>query len=319
VRGSKLIKVSENGQAGAYDKDLQFYAANIDQARDIVSVLKLAIEKAAEVVAAAMPKTGTSPSSVIADINSTIASVEFGTSQLSQTFSPGCVTELVIVTSSAKVSKEEKYAFSFRDLNPTVIEFKVNKNVMEVTLQTLTGQKLIKYWKDGQVQSYVDGVSIMVNDPEDARSTVFRLKKLIQLCIDQNKSVVPDGTMKVKLDWLTGAIGDVSVGDVTFNQSFTNPEGDDIRFEVTSAGAKTSDQEVFEFNLCDIDPNLVNFSVTGKNLFVKLETKYKQKIIKSYKNGKTQNFTNEVLIRCNDIESARNLIDAVKGAAGKCK
>ena len=319
VRNNKLIKVSENGQPASYDKEMTIYAAGIDQARDLATVLKAIIEKANEVVTAALPKTSSSVPAIIDDMNTSVAKIDLGTTQISQTFTPDCVSELVIITSTAKSSKEEHYAFSFRDLNPALLDYKVRSNVMEINFQTLAGQKLVKVIKDGQLQSYTDEFSLSVNDPEDARSTVYRLKKIIQLCNDQYKSPVPSGDMKTITGWLTANIVDVNSDETTLNQRFTNPDGDDIRFEVTTSGTKTSDVEVFEFNLCDIDANLVNFSISGKNLFVKIETRYKQKIIKAYKNGKNQSFTSDLKIRVNDVEAARNIIEAIKAAVQKCK
>lgn len=319
VRNNKLIKVSENGQPAFYDKELIIYAEGIDQARDLSTVLKAACEKADEIVRASFPKTSSSVADIINDMNSSLAKIDLGTTQINQTFSPDCITELVVITSTAKSSKEEHFTFSFRDLNPALLDYKVKSNVMEIGFQTMGGQKLVKVIKDGQLQNYTDEFSLSVNNPEDARSTVYRLKKIIQLCNEQYKSPVPSGDMKSIINWLSVNIVDVNTGVKTLNQRFTNPDGDDIRFEVTSMGSKASDVEVFEFNLCDIDANLVNFSISGKDLFVKIETRYKQKIIKAYKNGKNQSFTNSVLICVSDVETARNIIDAIKAAVQKCK
>lgn len=319
IRNADLIKVSENGSPVDYKSKFQLYANSIDQARDLVTILRLITEKAPEVVAAALPKLPSSPEPIIADVNLALSRVDVGQNQITQSFTGDCSTVFTQVTSTSKDSREEKYIFSFRDLNPLSIDFKTKGNLVYISLATQASQKLIKYEKNGQMVAYTDKFEIVADNPDDARLTVFRLKKTIELCNSRYRSEVPSGGMKVVLQWLAGIIGEVALGNETVNQVISNPEGDDVRLEVVTSGSKNSNTEVYELNLCDLDPNSIEFSVSGKNIFVKMATKYRQKIIKSYKNGKAQPFTSEIDIRGNDVESARNIIEGFKAALSSCK
>ncbi len=318
-RSLKLIKTFEDGQLKNYRNDIEIYAESIDQARDITNVFKMAIEKAGPLVEAALPVLPDQASLIIEAINADVKAVDLNTEQISQSFTKDCVTEFRFQKVTSKSSTEESYSFNFNDLNANLVAYKVKGNELLIELFTESAQKLIKVTADGQIKEYSKQMSIYVNDPEAARLTVYRLKALIELCKNTYQSPVPEGTMTEKISWLSERIPDVTKGDATYTQKLEIKDGDDIRFELTTSGKKSSTYEVFEFNLCDIDPNMVEFSIKGKDLFVKLTTKFKQKIIKSYKDGKTQKFTDEVLIRENDIESARIVIETIKAAIAQCE
>lgn len=319
VMNSDLIKVVENGKPGNYINTLSVYASGIDQARDLTTIFKLITEKAPEKVAAALPKLTQSVSGVMSENAALIGTIDGGNQQISQTLEGNCDVVFSRVTSTPKDSKEEKYYFSLRDLNPSTLEFRAKGNLIYIDLVTVSSQKLIKFEKNGQMNSYTDRCSLLANNPDDAREFVYRLKKAIRLCNDQFKSEVPSGTLADIVAWLAGKVTEVSLDNEVVSQVLTNPEGDDIRLEITTASAKSSSTGVYEFNMCDLDPNLVDFSVSGKNIFIRLVTKYRQKIIKTYKNGKAQPYENEVFIRANDVTSARNLLDGFRAAIGKCK
>jgi hypothetical protein len=71
-------------------------------------------------------------------------------------------------------------------------------------------------------------------------------------------------------------------------------------------------EEIFEFNLSDIDPRSVDFEAKGKWLTVKFDTNFKNKIIKAYKAGKIQPYANSMEIAMKDVETARGFIAALK-------
>jgi hypothetical protein len=318
VRGIRLIKVFINGQLSMYSNELEIYADNVDQARDISNILKKAVELSKTEVEASLPDLPNDANEIIQQINADIQQVEVSPWLFTQSINEGCVSEFTLVSSSSKGSKEENYAFNFTDLNPKLVDYKISKKSMVIELFTASGQNIIKLTQDGQVRAYTNQFSIYANDPETARQTVYRLKHLIGLCQENYTSPVPANQEEIS-PWLFDHITDIHIGNFSFAQKLSKGESENaLRFEVTSANHKTSSHEIYEFNLCDIDPNSVNFFVKGKELFVKLETKYKQKIVKTYKNGKTQNYTNLIYIRINDIESARNMIEGFKSAIGFC-
>jgi hypothetical protein len=110
-------------------------------------------------------------------------------------------------------------------------------------------------------------------------------------------------------------VGDVTVEQNTRKQSldFAEP-GNTNKLKYTNIETKgsTSTEEVFEFNLSDINPNSVDYSIKGKGIFVTFETNFKNKIIKAYKAGKIQPYTYSLELAFQDVETARGVISALK-------
>ena len=122
--------------------------------------------------------------------------------------------------------------------------------------------------------------------------------------------------------WLTSNIGEVVVEGVSDKQTFEPVEaGDPNKIKFTSAQVKSnaSVEEVYEFNLSDVNPMTVDFDVKGKWVYVSFEANFKNKIIKYYKGGKIQPYVYQLDIAAADIETARNVISALKKSADLLK
>src|SRR6185369_7610739 len=85
--------------------------------------------------------------------------------------------------------------------------------------------------------------------------------------------------------WINGNVGEVVVEGVSDKQTFEQVEAGDpnkIKFTSTQVKSNSSVEEIYEFNLSDINPTSVGFDVKGKWIYVGFETNFKNKIIKSY-------------------------------------
>src|SRR5688500_4827699 len=87
--------------------------------------------------------------------------------------------------------------------------------------------------------------------------------------------------------------------------------------EVNPKGS--SPEQVFEYSLSDINPASIGVEVKGKWLYVVLETDFKAKIIKYYKDGKIQPYTSALQFAVNDVDIARNLVSALNKAVKAVK
>jgi hypothetical protein len=86
---------------------------------------------------------------------------------------------------------------------------------------------------------------------------------------------------------------------------------------ITATNKRT--EEVYEFGLAELDEDKVGFRVSGKELAVDLATRFKDSVIKYYKDGESGNYQSELRIETGDVEETRALIDAVKAAIGACR
>jgi hypothetical protein len=117
-------------------------------------------------------------------------------------------------------------------------------------------------------------------------------------------------------------VGDVGIEENTIKQAMEPVEEgnvDKVKYTRIEVKGTSSTQEVFEFNLSDINPASVDFEVSGKFLTVKFETNFKNKIIKAYKAGKIAPYVYQLELAMTDTESARNMIAVLKKCAAKLK
>ncbi len=73
-------------------------------------------------------------------------------------------------------------------------------------------------------------------------------------------------------------------------------------------------EEKYEFYLSDFDANSLNFKVSGKKITILPSVKNKAKYIKYFKDNVLQDFQYEIGIIDNDIETARELVEALRAA-----
>ncbi|HEY0745006.1 MAG TPA: hypothetical protein VGD40_26255, partial [Chryseosolibacter sp.] len=86
-----------------------------------------------------------------------------------------------------------------------------------------------------------------------------------------------------------------------------------VKYTRTEVNAKGSGgEEVYEFNMSDISPLTVEVEVRGKWLYVSMETDFKGKIIKYYKDGKIMPYTAKIDFVINDVDTSRNMVSALQ-------
>ena len=82
------------------------------------------------------------------------------------------------IVTGKKSSKELLYEVNLSDLNPKSVKMKVNGKKIDVEISTNHMEKLIKYYKDGKIQTYQTKISIPAPDIETARKIKRALKNL---------------------------------------------------------------------------------------------------------------------------------------------
>ncbi len=89
---------------------------------------------------------------------------------------------------------------------------------------------------------------------------------------------------------------------------------------MTSADDKgKTTEEIYEFNLSDLNKLMVDLKISSKNVNIILMTKNKEKLIKYYKNGAQQSYISELTIIEDDIDTGQNLVDAFKAEIASCE
>lgn len=316
----KSIGARRDGQPRPFDDKVIIYTNGVDEARDIRTVLTRMIPLAEAKVKADMP-TASNADEAIAKLSGYIKDVRIGTNTYAQTAAGKCLSTISVTQQTASSAVKNTYTFNWMDVNPNLAKLDVTGEKMMMELPIMEKHKLVNHSKDDKPVGYEDDASFYVEDMEVGRRVRYLVDKAIGYCKTAYKESFPADTPGM-VKWLMSTIGDVSIEQNTIKQALEPAEEgntDKIKFTRIEIKGTSSTQEVFEFNLSDINPASVNFEVSGKFLTVKFETNYKNKIIKAYKAGKIAPYVYQLELAMSDTEVARGTISALKKCAENLK
>lgn len=216
-----------------------------------------------------------------------------------------------------KKSSDKRFDFNLVDFNKEGVNMKIKGKKVFVELNTINKQKLIGVKKNEMVENYSNRIQIYAEQPDFARDLVKVLQKFIPTI---NKESVdnwtPPNELTTQMEWLTNRIN-ISLNK--YDQSFKILEAPcKCQLLRTKNSGKKVNEKKWEFNLSNIDLERLQFKIEGKDVFVQINSMHKEKIIKSYKNGETSNYLNEVIILEENIETARQLIKVMAAVIKNC-
>jgi len=310
----KSISYFKDGQTKPFVDDIEIATNNVDEARDIKTVLSLAIPKAIDLVKNDMPKLN-SDKDALAALVGTIKDVKASGKAVTQAAEAKCITTITRTEQSSSSTEKNTYTFNWMDINPNTYKIEVSGDKMFIDATAIDKKKLIMNFKNDKLDSYDPEVRIFADNIEVARRMKFIMDKVIDKCKAVYKEPFPTNNAATMVKWLNSNIGEVVVEGVSDKQTFEPVEaGDPNKIKFTSAQVKSNSsvEEVYEFNLSDINPMTVDFDVKGKWIYVNFEANFKNKIIKYYKGGKIQPYVYQLDIAVADIETARSVISALK-------
>jgi hypothetical protein len=310
----KSISYFKDGQNKPFVDDIEIATNNVDEARDIKTVLSLAIPKAIDLVKNDMPKLNSDKDALQALVG-TIKEVKTGGKTIGQSAEPNCITTITRNEQSSSSTEKNTFTFNWMDVNPNTYKIEVSGDKMFIDVATIDKKKLIMNFKNDKLDGYDPEVRIFADNIEVARRMKFIMDKTIEKCKASYKEPFPTNNAGTMVKWLNSKIGEVVVEGVSDKQTFEQVEASDpnkIKFTSTTVKSNASVEEVYEFNLSDINPTTVDFDVKGKWVYVSFEANFKNKIIKYYKGGKIQPYVYQLDIAVADIETARNVISALK-------
>ncbi|SMD32635.1 hypothetical protein SAMN04488029_0985 [Reichenbachiella faecimaris] len=312
-RKHKLIKYAEDGDSKPFIDDIVIKTNNVEEARDLQTVLTLIIPEAEKQVEASFPKFS-NKEQALAAVSSGTKVLTYGGVTFEQKFNADCLAEYTITEISESKSEKKQHHFNWIDINDKVIDYDISGSKMYIELITNKKQKLMKVIENGEVDPYDESFKLYCEDAENARRLQYAIKESITRCRRNYRPDVPSDGLKAKIDWLTGAVKDVREGDDTYSQSLTLVEAGDLKkfkFTKIEIDEKGSTEHIYELNFADLNERNIDFDISGRSISVILETNFKEKIIKFYKDGEIQNYEEEFTIHANNVEESRNLISAL--------
>jgi hypothetical protein len=310
----KSISYIKDGQNKPFIDDFEIATNNVDEARDIKTILTMAIPKVVDLVKNDMPKLSSDKDALNA-LAGTIKDIKSSSKAIAQSADAKCITTITQTEQTSSATVKNTFTFNWMDINPNNYQIEVSGDKMYIDATAIDKKKLISNFKNDKLDGYDPEVRIFAENIEVARRMKFIIDKTIEKCKATYKEPFPTNNAATMVKWLNSKIGEVVVDGVSDKQTFEQVEANDpnkIKFTSTQVKSNSSVEEVNEFNLSDINPMTVDFDVKGKWVYVGFETNFKNKIIKYYKAGKIQPYVYQLDIAVSDIETARNMISAMK-------
>lgn len=309
-RKQKLIKVLESGAPKGFDDEIEIFTNNVEEARDIKNILTKAVPLAEDLVEGSIQKfEALQPA--LDFLGKYVQNIDYGDESMEQSVEGDCLLKITQVDSDAKSTKKTAAEFNLIDINGNLIDFDVASGKMFVEFATKESLDLLKMSENDEFDGYDDELKIYAENVEVARRIKAALEDAIRICERDYIDPFADMAVEQKITWLTENMDEVRVGDKTITQTFERIDESDpekIKLTKLEVDAKGGQEEIFEFNFTDINPKSIQYKIGSKTLAISFETKFKEDIIKYYKDGEIENYQDGFELSMTDIEAARNVI-----------
>lgn len=200
------------------------------------------------------------------------------------------------------------YVFYLSDINPASLSFKPSGKVININLEIKQSQKFITVSKDGEFDGYTSSFSLITNQVDKARSFIEAVKSNIGTCKETNKTW---NSPEEAYDWLIKNIGESTSSGKTYKQSLSKGSKSYLA-KLQSDGTDSKGNQLstqYIFDLSDINPTGIELNVTGKSLKIELPVRDNKYYIQEV-NNEGITYTKNLYIYSDDIENARNIVNA---------
>jgi len=306
-RGLKTIKLTKEGVQKNYVNNLKIVASSIENGKNLITVLKELIPLGEKEFKKNIPSIN-SVEEGVNFLSSLIKKVEYKKENISQKMLSACITRFEKEHHTLKKSSKSNYIFSFLDLIPQNIDFKISGMEIKVVLDF--GNKYVKVEKDGVVKNYVSRGDIAVSSVEHAIIISEILKKVIEKCNQTKKKTIVSSTI-AGLEMLVKQVKNITLSNMQYDQNITHSKNSTggylLKLKYIETSSKKSKENIYEINLSDINHRSIELKISGDKVFLMFSTKFMEKIIKTYQNGISKNYTNTLNILCDSVENAREI------------
>jgi hypothetical protein len=311
--GDLIQRSDDDGKCQSNDNELEFLAADIEQAKCLVKTLQTLITAARDEADKRLPMLADADAALqLAAKN--VQSFDQCNNSREQALIPKNISTYSISTTNqnGKKSLKETFDFNFTDLNPKSIEIRPSSNSILVRVRTNDSEKYIRVSKDGEIQNYDNEILIYTKTGEEAKLLVHAFKKAIELA-PKTVANLCESRGAAALDCAVKLVKNIKQGDNEMNQKLERLPDNDFKLRLSTdlIKVKTNEQITYELNMKDIDPRRITLQVSGRNVSVQLRAKNGEKIIKINKKDKTT-YDNELDIAVEDIEAGRALLQTLQ-------
>ncbi len=316
----KLIKKTVNDEKTSYVYSLNLYATDPDNGRNLVKAIKEAIPVAKKILDKRLNLHGYTDR--MNWLKEHIGNVELSKKQITQELSengdyPGSVTLHKNIV-SGKNEKDKTFIFNLAFLNPKQIDFYINGELFGLEIATKHGEKLIKVVENNEQKAYTNKFKIATNNVEEARNLQKVLTDIIPLAKQKLEAALPSMSgLQDGFGILNGITGNVQVNDKEYSQNWS---GDCVvKLEQNINDGKKSYNDLYEFNLADLNKNQIKPQTKGKVIIVELKTKSGLKYIKYSRNDEVKGYKSTIYIYTPGPEQSITVQKVLQKMTGICQ
>jgi hypothetical protein len=229
------------------------------------------------------------------------------------------MTLKTVKTDNKGTATEESFIFYPYIIDNKLSKISVSGKTISLAMKVKEKAKYIKTLKNGEPQNYTGEVEIQFSDILKARDVLSAMSSII------DKSAPKTKTWNNKANasaFIIGSVKDIANGKGQLKQKLELVGGDACKFNYTFTTIDEkgiSKEEIFEFNMVDINKKKCTISDDGKTLKLKFETKKQEKLVKYYKDSKLQNYASSVEFIFDDYDLARQVQESLVYVAEECE
>ena len=316
---TKFIKYFKDNALQDFQNEVDILTTDIETSREMVEAFKAAI-KSSEV----HPATWKNIDDAITFLTGSIKGETIGTDIYKLSFSsvstePLNVKYVQSKTDAKGIIAEQSFEIYPYLLDPATVKSGSSGKYLKVEASVTNKKAFVKVFKESKQQAFDNVIEIMAFDARQAQDISEAIKYIAGSGKPKDK-VWADKQSAVK--FIMENVADLKSEGKEIKQKIelTNNDPCKISFTVSSTDDKgKSTDEIYEFALTDLNKQMVDFKVSGKNVEVTLSCKNKEKLVKVYKNGAQQAWGTDVTIGTNDVETAKNIAEAFKNVITYCE
>jgi hypothetical protein len=321
-RGVDFIREKEADQTTGYTDRILLYAENVDNARALAEALRKAVPMATKLTDGRL-QIGTGPDALANWLKTNVVTATSGPETYQQSASPVAggnplKMRMVQQKTGAKSSPEDVYELNLGDLDEKTVELTVKGQWLLLEASTRNRNSYIRAWRDGKPQSNGKAVSFYFADLEKARDGRAVLQKLLPAAAQKQRDMAPAyGSSVSALKTVSAAVRDVGAAEGRLGQKLTADCGAVLTLDISG---KTAARDEYRFNWADLNEKSVKISASGKGFFtLSVGSANRTKYVEHRRNDQLQNYTDEIEILAEDIETLRYLPTLLEKAIVECR
>ena len=229
-----------------------------------------------------------------------------------RTITPGYFDYAVTEVNDKGQEQETVYTFGLSDINSKSVRSFTKKDIFLIELVVNGKQKLIKRTTDdGGKITYLADFNLYGLNADNGRDIKKAIEDAIPEAIALDEKALSLSTYEDHLKWLEDNVSNVSLPkDEITQQLISDPSKPAFVVLEQTWGSK---KKRFEFNVSLLNPNSVNYQISGDEFSIEIATKKGVNAIKYLEDGELEDFTDRVTFYASSLSNGKNIHKVLKG------